>query len=535
MSTPSSGRSPLWFCYECHAEMRPLMNPDPHCASCNGTFLEEMDGTGEDDPRQLAAENEQTQAILNLLNHGFPGAGTGGGGAMFGLGGAGSGAEPSPRRSSRNTTSNTGGSRTIRIDMRSGPGGRTVTVHRDGSPMGGGPPILPAGFPTLPEFVQNRRGSAPTSPIDDEIETPYGPRSRRFRGPPPPLPDDPRALLMHYFAAMLAGNPGLMLDELGGPIQGGGAFGDYVFNQEGLDRIITQLMETAGHSKPNPAPDDMIAGLSRTLLTYDCDLVKSGQSCAICTEYFAPLDPNAKNETQAAPRPDENTSPGSGVAITLPCAHSFHDDCIITWLKNSGTCPVCRYALVEQPGGAAPTGAPAPPPGAASSSNVPPPIVPPPNEAFQSFATETTDTRPQGDRTPSSRSAASNTTNRPSSPQGQADSFFSTVGGRGPLLESIFGFMGGGRGRTHEPEHSSSSTRDNSTRDSQSSSSAATHSSSPAPGANSQQSESRSTRTSPNPSSSPPQFFRDRGQRGGDTSSRSGPGYHGSHRWDDVD
>ena len=38
---------------------------------------------------------------------------------------------------------------------------------------------------------------------------------------------------MHYFAAMLAGNPGLMMDDLGGPIQGGGAFGDYVFNQEG--------------------------------------------------------------------------------------------------------------------------------------------------------------------------------------------------------------------------------------------------------------------------------------------------------------
>jgi hypothetical protein len=81
--------------------------------------------------------------------------------------------------------------------------------------------------------VQNRRGSAPTSPVDDEIETPYGPRSRRYRGPPPPISDDPRAVLMHYFAAMLAGNPGLMFEDIGGPIQGSGAFGDYVFNQEG--------------------------------------------------------------------------------------------------------------------------------------------------------------------------------------------------------------------------------------------------------------------------------------------------------------
>jgi hypothetical protein len=40
---------------------------------------------------------------------------------------------------------------------------------------------------------------------------------------------------MHYFAAMLAGNPGLMFDDIGGPIQGTGAFGDYVFNQEGMN------------------------------------------------------------------------------------------------------------------------------------------------------------------------------------------------------------------------------------------------------------------------------------------------------------
>ena len=113
----------------------------------NNMIVSQMDGTGEDDPRQLAAENEQTQAILSLLNHGFPG----GGGIPLGMGGGGQANETSPRRSSRNTNSSMGGGRTIRIDMRSGPGGRTFTVQRDDSPMGGGTPNFPAGFPSLPE------------------------------------------------------------------------------------------------------------------------------------------------------------------------------------------------------------------------------------------------------------------------------------------------------------------------------------------------------------------------------------------------
>jgi hypothetical protein len=77
-------------------------------------------------------------------------------------------------------------------------------------------------------------GSAPTSPVDDEIETPYGPRSTRNRsGQMPPLPDDPRTFLLQYLMGMLSGNPALLFDEPGGHFQGGGAFGDYVFSQEG--------------------------------------------------------------------------------------------------------------------------------------------------------------------------------------------------------------------------------------------------------------------------------------------------------------
>lgn len=37
-------------------------------------------------------------------------------------------------------------------------------------------------------------------------------------------------------------------------------------------------------------------------------------------------------------------------AVALPCKHFYHEDCLVPWLKTSGTCPICRYALVPQPG-----------------------------------------------------------------------------------------------------------------------------------------------------------------------------------------
>jgi hypothetical protein len=112
-----------------------------------------------------------------------------------------------------------------------------------------------------------------------------------------------RNLLMQYLLAMMTGQPALLFadgDDLpfgfsgDGDGRGTGAFGDYVFTQEGecfvpnihfkmsnccyflagLDRIVTELMEAAAaQHRPNPAPEDMIEKLPRTKLAYDCSPV----------------------------------------------------------------------------------------------------------------------------------------------------------------------------------------------------------------------------------------------------------------------
>jgi len=118
----------------------------------------------------------------------------------------------------------------------------------------------------------------------------------------------------------------LLLSLFGAPIgDHDGQFGDYAVTNEALDRIITQLMEQTNGDKPVPAPDDMIARLPRAKVSQGSPLLQ--KDCAVCKDDF-----EVSQET-----------------IELPCKHVFHDECILPWVKQSGTCPVCRFELVPQP------------------------------------------------------------------------------------------------------------------------------------------------------------------------------------------
>lgn len=140
-------------------------------------------------------------------------------------------------------------------------------------------------------------------------------------------------LMAQYLMAML-GQRDPMNDFIGrgfGDPTTEGRMGDYVFNQEALDQIITQLMENSNAHRPVPATDEIISNLPREVLERNSPMLE--KDCAVCKEQF-------KLETED---PDEQ------VVITLPCKHPFHEPCILPWLKSSGTCPVCRHALIPQP------------------------------------------------------------------------------------------------------------------------------------------------------------------------------------------
>ncbi|KZT08680.1 uncharacterized protein LAESUDRAFT_723587 [Laetiporus sulphureus 93-53] len=325
-----SGREPMWFCHECHAEMRPLMVPDPHCASCNGTFVEKLDNPA-DDPREFdhvhdGFEDDALPQNINgmlaglrtILQGGMSNAQTG-----DGSGPASQRSQSEGPRASSNGSSTGGGPFTIRIDRR--PGYQTTTI------IGGRPG---AGGPSYAEFVSggpSRQGGG------DAING---------------------ALMAQYLLAMLANrpgqrNPGSVNDLFGGLFgtpEGAenGRWGDYVFNQEALDQIITQIMENSNANAPVPATEEIMKNLPREILEEGSPLLE--KDCAVCKEQFQ----------LGTEDPDEQ------IIVTLPCKHPFHEPCIMPWLKSSGTCPVCRYQLIPQPEHQAPGSR---PPGGPSSNN----------------------------------------------------------------------------------------------------------------------------------------------------------------------
>ncbi|XP_078356317.1 E3 ubiquitin-protein ligase RNF126-like [Oculina patagonica] len=96
---------------------------------------------------------------------------------------------------------------------------------------------------------------------------------------------------------------------------------DYVWGTEGLDSIITQLLNQMEGAGPPPADADKIETLPKVIVSQE--LVDAHTDCAVCQDKLT-LGEEVRQ---------------------LPCRHLFHFDCIQPWLKLHDSCPICRVSL----------------------------------------------------------------------------------------------------------------------------------------------------------------------------------------------
>ncbi|KAJ2030359.1 hypothetical protein IWW57_001227 [Coemansia sp. S610] len=144
-------------------------------------------------------------------------------------------------------------------------------------------------------------------------------------------PEENAPISLGNFMSSLLGALGGNLRAEGGPMMGMpvGNLGDYVWGQNSLDDIITQIMEqNQGAHAPPPASQESILKLPKRLITPE--ELQRNLDCGICMEEYKPEE----------------------YAVELPCKHVYHKDCIDHWLGMNGTCPICRAAIETRSDGA---------------------------------------------------------------------------------------------------------------------------------------------------------------------------------------
>ncbi|TKY89700.1 hypothetical protein EX895_001485 [Sporisorium graminicola] len=307
-------------------------------------------------------------------------------------------------------------------------------------------------------FNHDNRGTyhqPPQSPSNDTTgRNTGGPQGGSMRGSanndlPPEL-----GALRNLFTGLF-GEPGAqggsLLDLLAAGAQGGaggprGQWGDYVLGQQGLDDIISQLMEqTQGSTAPPPATEDVIDKLERFTLDDKQRIEKArNQDCPTCKDEFLPSPAEAGDAQTGEQEKDEDEEQQQDL-ISMPCGHIFHVDCLVPWLRMHGTCPVCRISIAKPQEESASsghndsesTGQQPPTASAAGSGPIPGGWPSPPNPFTSFFGSGNAD---QGVQIPRDSPEATTTTYHPQPPT--STTVTSTVYPTAPVASGMGGATG---------------------------------------------------------------------------------------------
>jgi E3 ubiquitin-protein ligase RNF115/126 len=97
---------------------------------------------------------------------------------------------------------------------------------------------------------------------------------------------------------------------------------DY-FVGPGLDDLIEELSQSDRHGPP-PASESSIQAMPTVKINQRH--LNGDSHCPVCKEKFE-LGMEARE---------------------MPCKHMYHSECIVPWLEQHNSCPVCRYELPAQ-------------------------------------------------------------------------------------------------------------------------------------------------------------------------------------------
>uniref|UniRef100_A0A1B6GDJ1 RING-type E3 ubiquitin transferase n=1 Tax=Cuerna arida TaxID=1464854 RepID=A0A1B6GDJ1_9HEMI len=255
-----------FFCHKCNSEINRVQQ-DYTCPTCQSGFIEVLENQPE--PTEESDSDMEVVQPFDLLND-----------MLMGL----SGSPGGNRRGNRGNRS--------RGERRRGGRGRPVVPFEN---------LIQDFIVNLTEVGLGGLGVTPR---------PNGPVHTLDFFAPNVTNLTPPAIIHAVFSAdtgVFLGNPG-----------------DYAWGREGLDAIVTQLLNQMDGNGPPPLAQDKIQEIPTAVITQD--QVDSNLQCSVCWEDFKVSEPVRK----------------------LICEHVYHEPCIIPWLELHGTCPICRMTLSEE-------------------------------------------------------------------------------------------------------------------------------------------------------------------------------------------